>query len=142
MLFEKSLSRCKPDAPQVVSKENNNRHIVERKSQCSVYQYHLDGDILKNSNGKRCDYIVEVVPISGRSTVFLIELKGSDLDTALEQITETIKKYKEKLNAYEIRPRVVLHKVRTHAVNGSNYRRFRNNYPNTIVKESLLIDRV
>lgn len=132
MLFNSDKSCCKPTALTVVSRENKNSHIVKNNSGCLVYQYHIDGDIIIASQDKRCDYIVEVVRTNNyRPIAFIIELKGSDVNKAVDQIKKTIERYKNDLKKYDIKPRIILHKARTQEINSSKLRDLKRKYPYT-----------
>jgi len=141
MLFDAEKSRCKTDALTVVSSENNNRHILENISRVKVYQYHIDGDIITGTADKKCDYIVEAMT-TPRPVAFVIELKGSDIIQAIRQIESTILKYKNKLEIYEICPRIVVHKVTTLSLRSSEYRKLKKLYPDFDIKSKEKTDRV
>lgn len=123
----------------VVSEENKNKHIVENKSRADIYQYHIDGEIITGTNGKRCDYIVEVQTRCPRA--YIIELKGSDVNTAIVQIEATIARF-HSLKDYDLYPRIILHKSRTHDVNDSHYRSFMKKYPNAVARNLTYTDTV
>lgn len=76
----------------VDKKNNRSKHILLNSSGHTVYQYHLDGGIIKHSpnNISKCDYIIEVdSPKEGHA--FFIELKGKEITRALDQLSGTIK---------------------------------------------------
>lgn len=128
MIFDRKYSSCSQYQAVVVSQENGNKHQLCNDSRVAVYQYHVDGDIIKGNDEKRCDYVVEALT-APRPSAFFIELKGSDLMDALEQIDVTVSRCEAKLKGYDILPRVVLHKVSTHQIRGSKYRRYKERYP-------------
>lgn len=127
MLFE-GRSMCDINAVEVVSSEGKNRHILKNPMGKDVYKYHIDGDIVKEEDVQRCDYIVEVNE-SNSLVAFVIELKGSDLTKAIRQIKSTILKFREELSGYDILPRVVIHKVSTHDIKSYEYRAFKKQFP-------------
>lgn len=135
MLFA-DKSRCQSSAPRVTSFENGNKHILNNPSRRTVYQYRVDGDILTSRDGERCDFIVEV-EMQPKAIVFVIELKGSDLEKAIRQIEVTINRYNLTKN-YIVRPRIVIHKARTQQIRGTVYRRFKDKFPHAVVKELVL----
>lgn len=135
MLFV-GKSRCQSDALKVVSSENGNKHILNNPSRRMVYQYRVDGDILSSSDGERCDFIVEV-ETQPKATVFVIELKGSDLEKAIRQIEVTINQF-NLTKDYIVQPRIVIHKARTQQIRGVVYRRLKTKFPQTIIKELVL----
>ena len=128
MIFDKKYSSCSQNQPVVVSQENGIKHRLCNNSKVEVYQYHVDGDIIKGNDEKRCDYVVEAITVP-KPSAFFIELKGSDLMGALEQIDATASRCEAKLKGYDILPRVVLHRVSTHQIGGSKYRRYKERYP-------------
>lgn len=141
MIFNDSFSSCGTKQAIVVSRENGNEHILHNNSQCNVYQFHIDGGIVKNSNGERCDFIVEVETMP-RSTAYVIELKGSDLNKAISQILNTIQTYRENMAKHRILPRIIIHKVSTHDIHGKRYRDLKKIYPETVIKGRQYIDEV
>lgn len=139
MIFDKIYSQCEQKQPIVVSRENGNEHILQNKSASDVYQFLIDGDIVKGIAEERCDYIVEVENANVHAA-YVIELKGSDLNKAIDQIRKTIQNYAAKLSGCDILPRIIIHKVLTHDVNGKKYRDFKKQYPGMIVKTRKCID--
>ena len=118
----------------MVSKEIGNQHVLNNRSRCKVYQYRIDGGINRTSIGERCDYIVE----AEKETVphaYVIELKGSDLSKAIDQILNTVKSYQKQLEGYRIMPRIVIHRTATHDIRGTKYRALKREYPDTVVKD-------
>lgn len=129
MLFDVHKSCCKKNARNVVSEENRNKHVVINSSRHEIYQYHIDGDVVTGTGGKRCDYIVEVKPQNDIPIAFVIELKGSDLNAAVSQIVSTTTRFKEKMAGYKIKPRIIIHKVASHGVGNSEFRNLKRSYP-------------
>lgn len=56
------------------------------------------------------------------------------LSEAFQQIDSTITRFKNKLQNYDIRPRVIIKKVNTHSINSSEYRNFKKKYPAVLCK--------
>ena len=139
MLFN-GKSKCPINAPKVVCSEKKNKHILNNPTLLKVYKYQIDGDILTDSDSEKCDYITEV-ETPGKPTVYVIELKGSDLEKALSQISSTINRY-NLTSSYNVLPRIIIHKARTQKVHGSAYRKFIKLIPNTILKEFVYEDTV
>lgn len=132
MLFEERYSKCIINQPIVRSGEKGKCHYVKNDSGSPIFQYHIDGDIIKNIDIKKCDYIVEVT--KDKSIAFIIELKGSHLSEAFQQIENTINHFHSKLHSYDIRPRIISKKVNTHSINNSEYRKFKKKYPDALCK--------
>ena len=133
MIFDSKYSACESKQKIVVSRENGNEHILYNKSGCNIYQYHIDGGIVRDSHGERCDFMVQA-ELASVVNVYVIELKGSDLNKAISQILKTIDAYKGQLNRCQILPRVIIHKATTHDIHGKKYRDFKKAYPGTVVK--------
>ena len=91
---------------------------------------------MRTNRGERCDFMVEAEK-SPRPYVYVIELKGSDLNKAITQIQSTIAEYREKLAGYKIMPRIIIHKTSTHDIQGKRYRDLKKQYPDTVVKTRL-----
>lgn len=141
MIFDSKYSSCRIDQRTVVSKEKGNEHILHNHSGYVVYQYRVDGEIMKDSLKERCDFIVEAQKDSDQRA-YMIELKGSDLNKALGQLIKTIEWYKKNLQGYKILPRVVIHRTPTHDIQGAEYRSFKKKYPELMVKNKKMEERI
>lgn len=143
-LFSSDKSYCKEDASVVVSRDNGNpvKHILYNISGFPVYQWHIDGDIDKNSTENKCDYLLEIHKTSSIA-FFPIEIKGkSNLIHALVQLEATINKYNLNRNGCEINPRVVMKGTPAQKTFDSRFRKFKKNYPNLRIDSGLSKDTV
>ena len=142
MLFP-NKSSCHKNQKKNISQESGNRHVVDNPHQIDVYQYHIDEDIIPkdDTSGERCDYIVEASKLS-KPIAFIIELKGSDLLKAINQIEATIRRYKQQLANYEIYPRIVCHRITTIASKNTKLIKFRQKYPQTKYAARTLTDTI
>lgn len=74
--------------------ENGKRYsLVCVDRQWTVTKFRIDGGIVKENEGissKKCDYMLIVIR-NNACIAFLVELKGTDIYHALEQIGETIR---------------------------------------------------
>ncbi len=144
----------------IVSSENGNEHRLFNDSPFPAYQFRIDGE--KNNSGKpkaayahgtqpeRCDFVVEIDGQETLSRLYVIELKGSNLLKALSQIATTIQSiqkdkslfsgYNPKLHVFY--PRVVIHRVNTHAINQAETLKFKKEYPNLVIKCKQLSEKV
>lgn len=140
MLFDSSKSKCVPKQKIVVSAEKNCSHRAINEDASVVYQFKIDGDIVPSNDtaGLRCDYIVEN---ETKASAYIIELKGTDLPHAYDQIRATVKRFKNELNGYTIKPRIVFH-ANTHAIHDSKYRVFLKEYANAIVKTNVIEEKI
>lgn len=138
MLFE-GKSICEPKQRKIVSSEHKNKHVLENPNRLDVYQYHIDGGIIPvGTQERRCDYLVEVI-VPKKTSIYLVELKGSDIKKALLQIEAVICKY-SLIQSYTVYPRIIANKVTTHKIKDSCIRQFQKNYPNTIITEKEYVD--
>ena len=142
MLFP-NKSSCHKNQKKIISQESGNRHVVDNPYQIEVYQYHVDGDIIPkdDTSGERCDYIVEASKQS-KPIAFIIELKGSDLLKAINQIEATISRYKQQLANHGIYPRIVCRRITTIASKDTKLIRFRQKYPHTKYAARTLTDTI
>lgn len=138
LLFpDKSL--CQLNQSIVVSCENGKKHTVDnRKSKYCIYQYKIDGDIVTSQKVSKCDYIVEIDK-NNEAFAFIIELKGSDVSHAIDQIKSTLCMFKEKLRGYKIYPRIVC-SSRVHSINSSKVRKFKEEYGKESIHEKQYTD--
>ncbi len=138
MLFpDKSI--CKIKQKRIVSKENQKVHTAVNVDDCDVFQYKIDGDIISSSSSEiRCDYLVEN---GTRLTAYLIELKGTDLPHAVEQIEATIKKYRTELASYEIKPRII-YRTNTHAVRHLAVQKFKMKYKDCVIRTDCFTENI
>ena len=131
MLFEEAHSLCSIKQKTIVSQENGRKHIAHNDHSCDVFQYRIDGDIIPPSTGEaRCDYIVEIDKSTKSQTkrsAYLIELKGTDLNHAIDQIEATLKMFSNKLREYDVFLRIV-YRSNTHAVNSPKVMKFKKKY--------------
>ena len=133
MLFQ-GKSKCDVWQPIIVSAENRVKHIARNKDRDRVFQYQIDGDVIPSSSpGLRCDYLLEN---ETKRKVYLIELKGTDVSHAVDQIEATIIRYREALKNYTIMPRIV-YRGNTHSVNSSKVVVFKRKYP-CIIKTDVI----
>ncbi len=57
MIFDSKYSGCQSDQKIIVSRESGNEHILYNNTGYTVFQYHVDGGIVKGSTGERCDFM-------------------------------------------------------------------------------------
>jgi hypothetical protein len=96
-------SECAERQRIIVSKETPNEHRAINKDACLVRQFKVDGYVI-TENIKKCDYLVLN---DDRHTAYFIELKGSDITGAIEQIRQTVEKLEKYLSSYVKKLRIV-----------------------------------
>lgn len=112
-------SLCSERQSVIVSKENGRQHIAKNKDRNQVRQYQIDGVILKRQTA--CDYLVLN---DDKKTAYFIELKGTDIIHAGEQLEAGANALKGQLSGYRPHFRIVATKIGTHKIHDSRYRKF------------------
>ena len=115
-------SLCEERQRIIVSRDKRTRreHRAVNPDSCHVSQYNIDGNVVSDSS-IRCDYLVMN---EDRRNAYLIELKGSDIEHALDQLEVTAERLQKQLQGYCIRYRLVCSRVRTQAIRSIKYRKF------------------
>lgn len=101
-------------------KGSSRRHIAHTNG-CCVTQYRIDGYVI--TQGNKCDYLVMN---ETDSIAFLIELKGSDLSWAAQQLASTEENLRHIFaKDYEFRFRIVASKCKTQEIESTEFRKYR-----------------
>lgn len=107
---------------KIICEENKIKYIAHNPNVKCVYKIKVDGGLIKEK--VRCDWAVAVVSNEDSlEEIFLVELKGSDIDHAFEQITGTMSILSTKYSAKKWFARVVCSKVSSPQLNGINYKK-------------------
>jgi hypothetical protein len=108
--------------PIVVCKDKGNgktRYIYENRSNDFLSKYRIDGGLIADGDSK-CDFLL--LNCNKRHSYF-IELKGSDIIHAIEQIDRSIDLLSPRLADSMIFARIVLTRVNTHELKNPKYLR-------------------
>ena len=98
-----------PSAKKVISiKELGKEYRLTNTSECMVLKTHVDGDLYTDADGKKCDYMLSSKVFE---TAILIELKGSDVEKAAEQLLSTYAELKVKYGYSRYYGRIIPSKV-------------------------------
>lgn len=139
MLFAKEKSLCGIKQKIIVSAAHGKEHRALNQDGDDVFQFKIDGDIIPSSSREqRCDYLLEN---QTKTTAYLIELKGSDVNHAVDQIRATIDKFRRILSGYKICPRIV-YKNNSHVVYSSKVRLLKKDYVDTRIENERLQDKI
>lgn len=107
---------------KIICEENKIKYIAHNPNEKCVYKIKVDGGLIKEK--VRCDWAVAVVSNEDSlEEIFLVELKGSDIDHAFEQIAGTIEFLSTRYSAKKWFARVVCSKVSSPQLNGINYKK-------------------
>lgn len=115
-------SLCEERQPVIVSRDAKGRreHRALNMDACLVTQYRIDGDVIRDAS-ICCDFLVMN---DDRRDAYLIELKGSDIDHALDQLEATAARFQTELREYRVRYRLVCSRVKTQAMHSTKYKKF------------------
>lgn len=108
-----------------VSEENGRKHIGENPNGLKCRRYKVDGNILTAQDGKKCDFLL--VNDDGKDAYF-IELKGSEIDAAPEQLKAAIAALKDSLTGYYFFQRIICSKAGTHKIHSSTIIKWKQKY--------------
>lgn len=103
---------------EFISSENGCTHVGKNVKQQVVRQFKIDGEVIPSgSSAQRCDYLL--LNDETKSSYY-IELKGSDIPKAIEQIENTVAMISAKIPQYKVFRRIIYktgsHKVKDSAV--------------------------
>jgi hypothetical protein len=97
------------------------KYIYDNRSSDYLTKYRVDGGLIDNS-GAKCDYLLLNC---NKSQSFFIELKGSDIIHAIEQIDRSIDLLKDKLAGLSVFARIVVTRVNTPVLKDTRYLRLK-----------------
>lgn len=130
-----NINDCTPwregEYAQFSSSENRCTHIANNPQQKYIRQFKVDGEVFPcGTDPKRCDYLL--LDDTGQQSYY-IELKGSDVLTAIAQIETTISLISPSIKNYGILCRIV-YRTATHELNGSEVIRWKRRRKGAIIK--------
>lgn len=131
-------SICERKARIIVSKDakGNQTHRAFNNHPYEVTHYQIDGVVIKN--GKKCDFLLLNEDLG---VAYFIELKGQDLSWAAQQIEATERALNAELRDYsKHRYRIVANKCRTHDIESSSFKRYRELWGNRLKYKTLLLE--
>ena len=130
-------SVCDERAAQIVSKDKKNPqyHKGMNISRAYVTHYQIDGVVIKT--GSKCDYLLIN---EDTQRAYLIELKGSDLVKAAEQLEATEKALQKELSGYSIFYRIVANKCKTQEIRSSSFRKYQMRWKGRLVQKTGYIE--
>lgn len=119
---------------EFVSSENGCKHIGRNVSGHEIRQFKIDGEVFtKNADTARCDYLLLN---DEAKRAYYIELKGSDLEKAIQQIEATVQIFQNSLPEYTPFKRVVYFSGTT-GLRESTVHRWKAKNPTAVIKERL-----
>ena len=101
-----------------VAEENKRKYILQNPSRKKVCKVRIDDCVITSQSQRKCDYLMIVCETEASNQpesvdLYFVELKGRDLMSAVEQLTETIKYFQAREYKFsgKIFARAVLSKV-------------------------------
>ena len=127
-------SLCDARASIIISKDKGNpqKHTANNVNQAYVTHYQIDGVVIKEGQNK-CDFLLLN---EDTKTAYLIDLKGSDLCKAAQQLEATENILSNDLTAYEKQYRVVANKCKTQEINSSSYIKYKMKWGHKLVQKT------
>ena len=119
---------------EFVSSENGCKHIGRNVSGHKIRQFKIDGEVIaKNADTIRCDYLLLN---DEAKRAYYIELKGSDLEKAIQQIESTVQMLQDSLTGYATYRRIIYFSGTTD-IKGSAVQRWKAKHPTAILRRRL-----
>ena len=103
-----------------VAVENGKKYELKNNSGVTIRKVKVDKCLLQGIGEKRCDFLIDSEELK---RVFFIELKGGDLNRAVNQIRSTILFLKQEFKNYRADARIVGSKDVPGFKNTPNYRK-------------------
>jgi hypothetical protein len=100
-----------------IDKGSKVKYSYENRSADFLSKYSVDGGLIADG-GAKCDYLLLNC---NKSKSYFIEIKGSDLIHAIEQIDRSIDLLKTFISDFSIFARIVLTRVNTHDLINTKY---------------------
>ena len=115
------------------SSENGCTHVGNNVERNKVRQFKVDGEVLKSGYAdSRCDYILLN---DEKESSYYIELKGSDLKKAIQQIEDTIDMIAPSILTYTIFRRII-YRTGSHKVHESKVTFWKKKYNGSVIIKS------
>lgn len=113
---------CSKNVPIYEPKEKREYRLLNKKAK-EIVIYKIDGGLVKGNSCLKCDYAI----YTEDNWLFLIELKGTDIDHALKQLNSTIDILLKRpcIKVKELKIRIVLSKVPVPRISSSKEKIFK-----------------
>lgn len=108
--------------PIINAQENKSKYSLLNPQRREICKIQLDACVFKDAKRQRCDYLFLSCETS---TAFFVELKGSDLLHAIDQIEKSIDQLAGTITDAKTNARVVLSKAQTPDMRTPKYLKFK-----------------
>lgn len=120
---------------------STSKYVCENNKKKKITIYKVDGGIIKSQIVNKCDFALYN---NDNDVIYFIELKGSDYDQAIEQISSSISNLitSNNIKINIINARIVLTKVRAPEINTTKEKKLKlllNKYKGTLIKKTNLM---
>ena len=121
-MLEKYSSICKEKQKIIVSRDSGaaRTHRALNLNGDLVRHYKIDGCVSKDKTIRKCDFLLIN---DTKRDAYLIEVKGTDLLSTIEQLEKTEEVLGADLRGYQKKYRIV-YRANTHAITSSQYTKF------------------
>ena len=138
-----NINNCVPyragTCSSFVSSENGCKHEAKTPDKKAIRQFKVDGEVFpKGHDPERCDWLLLD---DTKGNAYYIELKGSDIPHAIEQIESTIREIHWSISEYIVFKRIV-YKTGTHKIQESSVIKWKQRNKNAIIKEKQLSENI
>lgn len=123
MLLTPEISLCEKNQAIVVSRDKGaqREHRANNpQRKFDLRHYKLDGVLIKRKTC--CDFLLIN---DSRKKAYFIELKGGNIDEAVNQLEAGERECKAELEGYSFFYRIVCSKAKTHKIQNTRFRKFR-----------------
>ena len=132
-------NHCRPRQKIIVSEESRVKHIARNVNKNRIRQIKIDGDMwTKGTEITRADYLILN---EDKKVAYIIELKGSNIEHALEQIKNTDVNLSTALSDFQKYWRIV-YRTRTKKLKNRDENNLQRKYSNLIVKKISLEEEI
>jgi hypothetical protein len=115
-----SCTECNRN-PILNASEKKSKYTLNNPQRREVCKIKVDSCVTTSVEENKCDYLVISCETS---TAFFIELKGSDLLHAIDQVDKSIDRLSANLVGFALNARIVLTRVQTPDIRTPKYKKF------------------
>ena len=135
MILEGKQSECALHEKVIVSSEAGKTHrAINADGRFKVRQFKIDKMV---QNQKCCDYLV----LNDSSRVaYFIELKGTDISGAIDQLENGFRIFKEELKGFTSLFRIVAKRIKTQELDTPEVRKLKKDYKGRLRYKSVIMD--
>lgn len=121
-MLNRYQSICQGRQKIIVSKDSGSArtHRALNVRRDDVRHYRIDGYVIDDKTVRKCDFLLLN---DTKQDAYLIEVKGKDILSAIEQLEQTEKQLREELKGYHTKYRIV-YRSNTHAVHSTEFKKF------------------